>query len=160
MRDVLEQLRKRLRAVEDERAKIMEALRSLHQDARFESKYCEEPVTSESVWVVVPAHGGGLRPVPGRNMDYCSGAAFIEMTWDELPNYLASPLGFGASLAGLSEAEYREWVACDGTPFCRGLTKAGKPCRNPVGHSQQHPKVWKALHREAACAFHSDGDRP
>ena len=76
--------------------------------------------------------------------------------WDdeEVAAYNADPDLWTADYFGLTLDECREWIFTDGTPLCGATTKAGKPCPVPLGHVQQDPEPWLALHRNGLCSAH------
>ena len=63
-------------------------------------------------------------------------AGGVELVWlsaHEMPRYLEHRAEFAAEYYGVTLQQYREWLETDGTPRCRAMTKAGKPCKNPAG---------------------------
>src|SRR5688572_22324209 len=60
------------------------------------------------------------------------GANNFEITHEQAMAAMADDLGFAAGLFGLSKAQYLEWLACNGRPYCAYQFADDHHCRNQV----------------------------
>jgi hypothetical protein len=86
---------------------------------------------------------------------HCGWREPIILTPDEAALYDVDPDGWSAQHFGLTLDQYYEWVESGGVPFCGAITKAGKPCRNPVFVCEPlDAKEWLSSHRNYFCNAH------
>lgn len=63
---------------------------------------------------------------------YKSGLGHLNISRDELDDYLADPDAFAAKRCGVSLVTYRAWLEHFSNPICQAIKPGGEPCSEPV----------------------------
>ena len=100
------------------------------------------------------AHNAGCDFVIG--VPSIGGSTTVSLTPDQVARLVTDKQAVFAEVMGLSDPEYIEWLQSQGSVYCSGRTRQGRPCRNfIVGGTGLKPDEWKALRAAGGhCTVH------